>query len=47
MLFVYALDPGTGSSPYHYECAEEGLLVVEGTLVLLFPVYQELAAEVS
>ncbi len=34
MMFVYDLDPGTSSSPYHYEYEEEWLLVVDGTLVL-------------
>jgi uncharacterized cupin superfamily protein len=34
MMFVYDLDPGSGSSPYHYEYEEEWLLVVDGTLVL-------------
>ena len=34
MMFVYDLDPGSSSSPYHYEYEEEWLLVVEGTLVL-------------
>ena len=34
MMFVYDLDPGGSSSPYHYEYEEEWLLVVEGTLVL-------------
>jgi len=36
-MFVYDLDPGTSSSPYHYEYVEEWLLVVEGTLVLRAP----------
>jgi uncharacterized cupin superfamily protein len=34
MMFVYDLDPGKSSSPYHYEYQEEWLLVVDGTLVL-------------
>ena len=34
MMFVYDLDPGKSSSPYHYEYEEEWLLVVDGTLVL-------------
>ena len=34
MMFVYDLDPGSSSSPYHYEYEEEWLLVVDGTLVL-------------
>ena len=37
MMFVYDLDPGTSSSPYHYEYAEEWLLVVDGTIVLRAP----------
>jgi uncharacterized cupin superfamily protein len=37
MMFVYDLDPGSSSSPYHYEYAEEWLLVVDGTLVLRAP----------
>jgi uncharacterized cupin superfamily protein len=37
MMFVYDLDPGTSSSPYHYEYEEEWLLVVDGTLVLRAP----------
>jgi uncharacterized cupin superfamily protein len=34
MMFVYDLDPGTSSSPYHYEYEEEWLLVVNGTVVV-------------
>jgi uncharacterized cupin superfamily protein len=37
LMFVYDLEPGTSSSPYHYEYEEEWLLVVEGTLVLRAP----------
>ena len=37
MMFVYDLEPGSSSSPYHYEYAEEWLLVVDGTLVLRAP----------
>jgi uncharacterized cupin superfamily protein len=37
MMFVYDLEPGTSSSPYHYEYEEEWLLVVDGTLVLRTP----------
>jgi uncharacterized cupin superfamily protein len=37
MMFVYDLDPGSSSSPYHYEYQEEWLLVVDGTLVLRAP----------
>jgi uncharacterized cupin superfamily protein len=36
-MFVYDLDPGSSSSPYHYEYDEEWLLVVDGTLVLRVP----------
>jgi uncharacterized cupin superfamily protein len=36
-MFVYDLDPGGSSSPYHYEYEEEWLLVVDGTLVLRAP----------
>ena len=34
MMFVYDLEPGRSSSPYHYEYEEEWLLVIDGTLVL-------------
>jgi uncharacterized cupin superfamily protein len=37
LMFVYDLEPGRSSSPYHYEYAEEWLLVVDGTLVLRAP----------
>ena len=36
-MFVYDLEPGRSSSPYHYEYTEEWLLVVDGTLVLRAP----------
>jgi uncharacterized cupin superfamily protein len=36
-MFVYDVDPGEGSSPYHYEYAEEWLLVVTGTVVVRTP----------
>jgi uncharacterized cupin superfamily protein len=36
-MFVYDIEPGTSSSPYHYEYEEEWLLVVDGTLVLRIP----------
>jgi len=36
-MFVYDLAPGQGSSPYHYEFAEEWLLVVDGTVVVRAP----------
>jgi uncharacterized cupin superfamily protein len=37
MMFVYDLEPGTSSSPYHYEYEEEWLLVVDGSLVVRTP----------
>src|SRR5438045_6571776 len=37
VMFVYDLDPGEASSPYHYEYEEEWLLVVEGTVVVRAP----------
>src|SRR5689334_25363022 len=37
MMFVYDLDPGRSSSPYHYEYEEEWLLVVDGALVVRAP----------
>lgn len=36
-MFVYDLEPGRSSSPYHYEYEEEWLLVVEGTIVVRAP----------
>ena len=33
-MFVYDLPPGRSSSPYHYEYAEEWLLVVDGTVTV-------------
>jgi uncharacterized cupin superfamily protein len=36
-MFVYDLDPGESSSPYHYEYAEEWLLVVAGSVVVRMP----------
>jgi uncharacterized cupin superfamily protein len=36
-MFVYDLEPGRSSSPYHYEYAEEWALVVDGTVVLRAP----------
>ncbi len=36
-MFVYDLDPGESSSPYHYEFAEEWLLVVTGSVVVRVP----------
>jgi len=37
MIFVYDLEPGRSSSPYHYEYEEEWLLVVDGTVVVRTP----------
>jgi uncharacterized cupin superfamily protein len=37
MMFMYDLEPGSSSSPYHYEYEEEWLLVADGTLVLRTP----------
>ena len=37
LMFIYDLEPGQGSSPYHYESDEEWLLVVEGTVVVRTP----------
>ena len=36
-MYVYDLAPGESSSPYHYEYAEEWLLVVDGTIVVRTP----------
>ncbi len=36
-MYVYDLEPGRSSCPYHYEYDEEWLLVVEGTVVLRAP----------
>jgi uncharacterized cupin superfamily protein len=36
-MFIYDLEPGQGSSPYHCEYEEEWLLVVDGALVLRAP----------
>jgi uncharacterized cupin superfamily protein len=37
LMFVYDLAPGQSQCPYHYEYAEEWLLVVEGTVVVRAP----------
>lgn len=37
LMFIYDLEPGRSSSPYHYEYEEEWLLVVEGTVVVRAP----------
>ncbi|MDP9259628.1 MAG: cupin domain-containing protein [Actinomycetota bacterium] len=36
-MFIYDLEPGQSSCPYHYEYEEEWLLVVDGTLVVRTP----------
>ena len=36
-MFVYDVEPGSSSCPYHYEYEEEWLLVLAGTLVLRTP----------
>jgi uncharacterized cupin superfamily protein len=36
-MFVYDLEPGGSSSPYHYEYEEEWLLVIDGTVVVRTP----------
>ena len=37
LMFIYDVAPGQSQSPYHYEYAEEWLLVIDGTLVLRAP----------
>src|SRR3954469_22078891 len=37
MMFVYDVEPGRSSSPYHYEYEEEWLLAVDGTVVVRTP----------
>ena len=37
LMYIYDLAPGAGASPYHYEYAEEWLLVVDGTVVVRTP----------
>jgi uncharacterized cupin superfamily protein len=37
LMYIYDLAPGRASSPYHYEYAEEWLLVVDGTIVVREP----------
>ena len=37
VMFVYDLEPGKSSSPYHYEYEEEWLLVLEGEILLRTP----------
>ena len=36
-MYIYEVEPGRSSSPYHYEYEEEWLLVLDGTLVLRAP----------
>lgn len=36
-MFVYDLDPGDASCPYHYEFEDEWLLVVEGSIAVRVP----------
>jgi uncharacterized cupin superfamily protein len=36
-MFIYDVEPGRSSCPYHYEYAEEWLLVVDGTIVVRTP----------
>jgi uncharacterized cupin superfamily protein len=36
-MYIYDLQPGRSSSPYHYEYEEEWLLVLDGTIVLRVP----------
>jgi uncharacterized cupin superfamily protein len=37
LMFIYDIQPGGSSSPYHYEYEEEWLLVVDGTVVVRTP----------
>jgi uncharacterized cupin superfamily protein len=36
-MYLYELEPGGSSCPYHYEYEEEWLLVVEGSVVIRTP----------
>jgi uncharacterized cupin superfamily protein len=36
-MYIYDLEPGRSSCPYHYEYEEEWLLVIAGTLVVRIP----------
>jgi len=40
-MYVYDLQPGRSSSPYHYEYEEEWLLVLDGTIVVRVPEGEE------
>lgn len=37
LMFIYDMEPGQSSCPYHYEYEEEWLLVVDGTVVVRAP----------
>jgi uncharacterized cupin superfamily protein len=37
LMYVYDLEPGQSSSPYHYEYDEEWLLVARGAIVVRVP----------
>ena len=37
LMFIYDLEPGRSSCPYHYEYEEEWLLVLDGTIVVRAP----------
>ena len=37
LMYIYDLDPGRATCPYHYEYAEEWLLVVDGSVVVRGP----------
>ena len=36
-MFLYDIEPGGASYPYHYECAEEWMLVIEGEVTVRTP----------
>ena len=36
-MFIYEVEPGRSSCPYHYEYEEEWLLVLDGTLAVRVP----------
>jgi uncharacterized cupin superfamily protein len=36
-MYIYDLEPGQASCPYHYEYEEEWLLVVEGEIIVRMP----------
>jgi uncharacterized cupin superfamily protein len=37
IMFIYDLEPGQSSCPYHYEYEEEWLLVIDGTIAVRAP----------